>query len=470
MGLLDITLVCGYLLVITYFGLFVARPARTIEQYAVGNKNFSTYSLVGTIFATWIGSVALLETINQGFVIGISYILIIMGDAINLMFYAIIGKYIHHRFKEAISIGDIIEPVFGIGARVTSGIISSLVCLCYITAQLKAINLFFEYFFAIPHFVSIGLSTFIILAYSTLGGINSVIKTDKLQFIIILIFIVLLVNNVAPKSLNELNHSKMVLHFNKSFFSQYIGIFISFLIPLLLPHMVQRILIAKDSKQCKNAFIISGFLSIIFYLICIILGVFAFSRAPNLHESHVLLFLLENNLGAGFLGLGFIGVMSILISTVDSFMNIASVSLSHDVLKPIFHSKISSKTEVYIAKMCNILMSILAYILSVEFNDVLEIILYALNLWGPIMTVPLYFVIFAIKVPKETFFISLLASSIILIFWEANHYGMDELFAFIPATIGSLIIFTNAWIIKKYNIFAKLAKQNNRQKQNDVKL
>jgi SSS family solute:Na+ symporter len=450
MTLIDTVLICVYLLVITYIGLFTVKPAQTIKEYAVGDKNISTYSLVGTIFATWIGSVALLNTINQGFIVGVSYILVIVGDVINLVVCAYLAKYFHRNFNKAISIGDIMEPSFGLGSRVVGGMISFMVCLCYITAQFKVINLFFEYFFQIPYGFSTILTTIMILAYSTLGGVNSVVKTDKLQLVVILIFVVLLLNNIAPKELNSLPAGKLIFNLTKDFFNQYIGLFVSFMIPLMLPHTIQRILIARDERQCKIAFLLSSGLSLIFYLICIILGIFAFSLNPYLHESKVLLFLLENNLTQGFLGLGFIGVISILISTVDSFMNIASVSLTHDVLKPIFGDQLTSKAEVNLAKISNLFTSFLACVLSIAFDEILEIILYALNLWGPIMSVPIYFLIFDIKVPKATFYVSLLSSCVIIVLWEHKYDGFEELFAFLPATFWSAMIFVNAWLVSKF--------------------
>jgi SSS family solute:Na+ symporter len=455
MTLIDTALICSYLLMITYVGLFTVKPAQTIEEYAIGNRKISTYCLVGTIFATWIGSVALLNTIDKGFLVGVSYILVILGDAINLLTCAYLAKYFHRNFDKAISIGDIMEPSFGLGARIISGAISFMVCLCYITAQFKVINLFFEHFFQIPHALSTILTTLMILAYSTLGGVVSVVKTDKLQLVVILIFVVLLLNNVAPKELNSLPAEKLTFNLTKEFFNEYVGLFVSFMIPLMMPHTIQRILIAKDAKQCKTAFMLSGALSLIFYLVCIILGIFAFSLNPNLHESKVLLFLLENSLGQGFLGLGFIGVISILISTVDSFMNIASVSLTHDVLKPIFNDQLTSKAEVNLAKISNIFTSFLACILSIAFDEILEIILYALNLWGPIMSVPLYFLILDIKVPKATFYISSMFSCAIMILWERGYNGLEELLAFLPATFWSAVIFANAWLLNKIKSYSK---------------
>jgi len=449
MVIVDYVLIIVYLLLIFYLGLFTVKPAQTIREYAVGSKNFSTYSLVATIFATWVGSFALLNTLQNGFNIGISYFLIVLGDVFNLIICAFLAKYFCENFNNAISIGDIIEPRFGLGARVISGVISFMVCVCYVTAQFKALNLLFEYFFHIPYSLSVVVSTCIILCYSTLGGVNAVIKTDKLQSIVILIFVVLLLNNIAPQSLANLAPEKLVMRLDREFFNQYFYLFISFLIPLLPPHAVQRMLLAKDSEQGKVAFVASGFLASIFYLICIILGIWAFSMQSDLDQSKILVYLLENNLKAGFLGVGFIGVISILISTVDSFMNIAAVSLTKDVLRPMLRDNLSEKMEVRLVRGSNIFMSILTCILSIAFDEILEIMFYALNLWGPIMTVPMYCAIFNVKVPKATFYVSLFSSLLILIMWESEYEGVEELFAFVPATFWSSVIFFNALVVTK---------------------
>ena len=308
----------------------------------------------------------------------------------------------------------------------------------------------------LEHVLLANTPTFIIISYSTLGGVNAVIKTDKMQFIIILIFIALLLNNVAPKSLKLLSTEKLTFNLDQQFFNKYAWIFLSFIIPLLLPHIIQRIMMSKNSTQCRNTFILSSFLSLIFYFLCIIMGIFAFSLNQDIKAPEVLLFLLENNLTQGFLGLGFIGVLSILISTVDSFMNIAAISLTRDVLKPIFATDLSSNAELKMAMSCNVLMSLSACIFSLYFKDILEILLYALNLWGPIMSIPLYFLIFDLKVPKATFYISLLSSSTLLILIESSYSSENELFAFIPATLWSLTVFISAFLMQKLQMFQRI--------------
>jgi len=74
----DIAVIIAFLLLNLIFGLASGRGIKNIREYAIGNRNFSTATIVATIVATWIfGSVVslnLIETYNNGlyFSIGIS--------------------------------------------------------------------------------------------------------------------------------------------------------------------------------------------------------------------------------------------------------------------------------------------------------------------------------------------------------------------------------------------------------------
>ena len=123
----------------------------------------------------------------------------------------------------------------------------------------------------------------------------------------------------------------------------------------------------------------------------------------------------------------------------------------HDVIKPIFNEQISDKNELYFARLCTIIVSILVCILSIKFDEMLDLIFYSLSLWAPIMSIPLYFVIFKLKVHRSTFFISLFCSSLMLILWENKPELIPNVASFIPGTVFSLMIFSISWLIMRFN-------------------
>jgi len=49
---IDIAIVAGFLILTLVVGLYYGRGVRTVEDYALGGRNFSTEALVSTIVAT----------------------------------------------------------------------------------------------------------------------------------------------------------------------------------------------------------------------------------------------------------------------------------------------------------------------------------------------------------------------------------------------------------------------------------
>ena len=52
---IDSIVIVSFLILILVVGLYHGRDVKTIEQYALGGRKFSTGTLVSTIVATWIG-------------------------------------------------------------------------------------------------------------------------------------------------------------------------------------------------------------------------------------------------------------------------------------------------------------------------------------------------------------------------------------------------------------------------------
>lgn len=67
---IDIIIVAGFLTLNLICGLLSGYGIRNIREYAIGNKNFSTATIVAAIAATWIGgsnfSITVAETHKQG--------------------------------------------------------------------------------------------------------------------------------------------------------------------------------------------------------------------------------------------------------------------------------------------------------------------------------------------------------------------------------------------------------------------
>jgi len=88
-------------------------------------------------------------------------------------------------YPDAISVGDIMEPHYGKGARIFSGLFGVVLCAGILGAQVGAMGYIFNLFLGIDRTTGILIGCSIVIAYTSIGGMRSVIWTDVMQFVVL---------------------------------------------------------------------------------------------------------------------------------------------------------------------------------------------------------------------------------------------------------------------------------------------
>lgn len=174
----------GFLILNIIFGLKSSKGIATISQYAIGDRNFSTGTLVATIVATWIGGGFFSSVITETYTNGLSFIFISLAENV-LCFFVIAYFFIPRmgQFLGKLSIAEAMGELYGNKVRLITAI-SGIIGVCGIIAiQFKVAGLVFEYLLNMPKFQGIFLIGVVVILYSTMGGIKSVTFTDMIQFL-----------------------------------------------------------------------------------------------------------------------------------------------------------------------------------------------------------------------------------------------------------------------------------------------
>ena len=78
---IDATIFIGFLLANILLGLASSRGIKSIKEYAVGNRNFSTSTIVATIVATWISGEFFFTIVTESYSKGLNFIWVaVLGD------------------------------------------------------------------------------------------------------------------------------------------------------------------------------------------------------------------------------------------------------------------------------------------------------------------------------------------------------------------------------------------------------
>jgi len=180
---LDLVLFSAFLILSLFLGIISSKKVTNISEYAIGNRDFSTATIVATLVATWVGaglfSYTLIETYRQG----IYFLIPLAIDSLVLVF---IGHFLAPRMGEflgKLSIAESMGQIFGPKVKAVTVMLSFVRSICYLGVNFEVSAKILELVFGTSGQNATILSGLIVIIYSTFGGIRAVTFTDIIQFL-----------------------------------------------------------------------------------------------------------------------------------------------------------------------------------------------------------------------------------------------------------------------------------------------
>ena len=145
----DTSLVVGFLILTLIIGLGHGQKVKTIKDYALGGRNFSTAALVAT-FASGSGfMVALSKTYTDGLI----YKIAASGIAISFL---LISFFLIPRMGEFLgktSIAEAMGDLYGQKVRIITAIVGMIGSAGSVAVQFKVFGGIFAYFLGLPIYI-----------------------------------------------------------------------------------------------------------------------------------------------------------------------------------------------------------------------------------------------------------------------------------------------------------------------------
>jgi SSS family solute:Na+ symporter len=423
--IVDYVIISGYLLAILLLGLWSGKGMKTLSDFSVSHRSYGTLVLFATLSASFIGGGFSIGNAEKVFRLGIANIVALWGFSLKEI---LVAKFIAPRtgnFPGVISIGDLMDRGYGKIGRIVSGFFSVFLCAGIVGAQVGAMGIIFNVFLDVAPIWGILIGCGIVIAYSTVGGMRAVVLTDVVQFCVLAIGIplALVFGLMKLGGFSAIKAAAPAGHFSIPAEGMTIGAFLSLFLTFLLgetlvPPYVQRLFMAKDPIHTARGTMLSGIFSIPFFAITGAIGLVALSLDSKMDPNLAMPSVIRTVLPAGLRGFVIAGVISIVMSSADSFLNGAATCCINDVVKPLRKIPMSKQRELFLAKMTNFLVGVLAVIFAVKIPSVLDILIYAYNFWAPIIVVPLAAVLLGVRVTKAGFLAGTLAGAAGALVWN----------------------------------------------------
>lgn len=443
---IDIVIIAVFLILNLGVGLYYGRGVTNITEYAIGNRNFTTAALVSTIVATAVTGSMFTIGICRTYTDGLYDLLPTCGIALSLCLSA---AFIIPRMKSflgTISIAEALGNRYGRRVRIITAIGAIIANIGGIAVQYKVLGGVVSYFLGADIVSAVIMTGVIVTLYSAFGGIRSVTFTDILQFMVFgtvipLIGIILWKTTIITEGFsysvvlqNPNFQLSRVFDYNDSNFWGMMLLFLYYSIPSSYPAVFQRIMMSKNLQQAQRAFNISSIVQLV--IICSVawIGFLLLALNPNLNPDELIPHIIDNYSYNGLRGFVIVGVMSMVMSSADSFINVASVLAIHDIYKPI---KLRVGNELLLARGAAIIIGIGPIFFALSNSDLLQMILYANAFYMPLVTAPLLLTVFGFQTTKITVLSGMAAGFTSVILWNIIGIGFDPI---IPATLINLIV------------------------------
>ncbi len=455
-----------YLLGLIYMSIKDMKKT-SLEKYLINNRNTKLIPLLFSSLATFVGGGVSIGLITMGYqggfaviAVGISYVLgfilfSFFAKNVNKIgredgIYSFVG-YLNKRFESS---NNNFNRLFSSVVNFTN----IFIVFFLLAVQFVGIASMLEYFLEIDYKIAVVVAAFVVIFYTTVAGLSGVIITDFIQFILLIIVIIVIfipgvlndtqlfsnLNSLPSSFLNGTAFGKVFLFGLPLFFMPTVFVQIS---------IWQRVLAAKNGKIAKKTMLYSGLGMLPFYLVFPLVGMSVLLTNGNIsNDNHSTFIFLTNHSNNFMLGFALIGLLSALMSSGDSFLNIISISTVKD-FKGWLPKTMNSKKEFLILRITTLIYGFLALFLAINYSDIVD--LFVIGSSAIVVFVPCTFHSFIIKnVSKYRWsaIISIILGCFINIFvfvYSTNNPDIFEpkasfvlafIFALLTYLVGNLII------------------------------
>ncbi len=427
--MVDNAIILLYLVGILILGMWSGKNLRSLRDFSLSHATYGPFVIFATLAASFIGGGFSMGNASKVFLFGIGNIVALWGFSLKEILVAKVIVPNVERFKGAISAGDIMGRAYGRGARVITGVFSIFLCAGIVGAQVGAMGDVFHIFLEMPEIRGILIGCGIVILYSTVGGMRAVVLTDVVQFCILAVGIplALVMGIVKVGGLASLREAVPPGHFSIITEARPLVPFISLFLTLLLgetlvPPYVQRLLIGRDLKATARGTLWSGIFSFPFFAVTGCIGLVAIALSGDIDSTLAMPSVIKNALPIGLRGVVVAGVISIVMSSADSFLNGAATGCVNDIVG-VLSADISPRKELLLARITNLLVGVLAVVVAVSIPNILDILFFAYTFWAPIILVPLAAALLGFRTSSAAFVTGVTLGIVGTVAWK---YGLGD--------------------------------------------
>ena len=448
LSVLDLGIIGFYLIAMVAVGVYFVRRIKDTGDYYVAGRSLGPLVMMATVCATIIGGSGLMGRAGVAYSSGTKAVLTAIPYLLGMfIFSGIAGRIsdIGMRYNVT-SIPELFSRRFGRTAKILLAAMVAFTMMGTVASQVTAtatiinmlggqVGLSFE--------AGALIACIIFMVYTASSGLFGVVYTDVLQFYMLILFVYILIPAASLKSIG--GFSNFLAGLDPALAKPYLngdilGDIVTYLVFTMAgAEMWQRAFAAKDRGSAKKGM----FLGTAVYGVTIALVYFMGVAAHQVIGDDVLAnygttdavvpALAIHVLPIGLTGLALAGILSVIMSTADSYLLVSVQTCVHDIGKTFF-PEMKDKTEILLSRIFSIILPLGALVIALYIKNAYNILMFAWSFYAAAAGIPAFAALFWRKATTPGIIAGMAAGFTVCIGWKlaGEPFGLG---AAVPGTI-----------------------------------
>ncbi|TWV15708.1 sodium:solute symporter [Bacteroidaceae bacterium HV4-6-C5C] len=411
MGNYILAIVAVYLGVILFISYLSGRKNSTNEAFFLANRSTPWYIVAIGMLGDSISGVTFVSVPGMVRDFDMTYMQLVFGFFVGYIVVAYVLLPLYYRLN-LVSIYTYLEQRFGYCSYKTGASFFILSKIVGAAAKLYLVILILQSLvfdqMGIPFTVTAVAVVFVIWVYTFRNGMGTIIWTDVLQTVSLLVALGLIIWQVAShinigwadvmETVRQSGHSRIFVfddwHSRQNFFKQFLsGVFIVIVMTGLDQNMMQKNLTCRNLKEARKNMLTYGFgfipMNFLFLTLGILLLTFASRSGITLPAAsdNILPMLASKYLGTPVLLCFTVGVVAAAFSNADSALTSLTTSFCVDILGMGHNVEKAKHTRTFVhSAICAVFILVILFINGMQQTNVLNTIYVAVSYtYGPLL-------------------------------------------------------------------------------------
>ncbi|SHK56052.1 sodium/proline symporter [Paramaledivibacter caminithermalis] len=389
-----------YMLIVLGIGFWAMKKTKSSEDFFVAGKQLGIMAVAMAAFSAAISGFVFVGGPGLAYKLGVGTLWLTFPTSISFaMAWIILGKRMRllAETRGCMTVSDAIYARFESKNASFLAALASLVGLVlYLATQISAFAFILSPIFGWSFKTAVIVGMGIVLLYSVAGGMLAGVYTDVFQGSVMAVASLFVFGYALSNGGGMANMTKVLAQQVKPEFvgpwgvlpaSLAMGWFFCLAIGIVgQPHIAHKFYMIKDIRKLKWGPVIAAVAGMLGGLLWLSVGLVvrykvAIGEIAALENSDLAISVFLDNYAPKILaGIIYAGIASAVMSTADSFINLASAAIVRDIPKA-FDKKFTSEQELKYGRLSVVILSILTVIISFVFGKSGVAILGAFG-WG----------------------------------------------------------------------------------------